>query len=378
MARKFEQDQPSLREHENLLKSACGELPALSAAVGADSWLRSRAVRAFREAWLGAHPDGDIVTLRGVGEARQVRLPDLIREFSGGSLFSRDKLVIVRQAEKILFPGSGGVDAGEAEAASGKPGNWEKAFLERVDNPPSGAWLFLECASLPRNRTLGKRLSAAVRTIPCPQPNAREIPVFLREWAQGLGRGLGDEAADLLLRAYGTDLGQLTAEIGKLALFAPEGRDVDADMVREFLTGSIEYDIFAFTNAVEARDSHTAVMYSRRITGQGARDQKGKREDGEKTAHKVMVILAGTMGQMLRARVTMAKGGTPDEFAREEKLSPWRAGRLFESAGRFSLRELRRMVSFMADQVRRTHDTGGDVQLSLETAAVVLTGGRGA
>lgn len=371
MARKKEQ--PTLAQHEDALRQAEEELPPLCAAVGADAFLRARAAQVFRNAWLARHPEGDTVTLRGVGEATPVRIPDITREFSGGSLFSQDKLVIVRQADRVLFPSAAGGGADAAPVTQAKPGQWEKTFLDRIDNPPADAWLFLECASLPGNRVLGKHLAGSLFVIPCPQPTARELPGFLREQARAQGRGLKDEAADLLVRAHGADVGLLMAEVEKLSLFAPEGASIDADMVRQFLTGRIEYEIFAFTNAVEARHAQEAVLYSRRITGQGARDQKGKREDGEKTAHKVLVILAGTIGQLLRAKVAMACGLGPDEFARDEKLSTWRADRLFESARRFAMPELRRMTAYMADQVRRAHDTGGNVQLAVEQIAVMLT-----
>ena len=63
------------------------------------------------------------------------------------------------------------------------------------------------------------------------------------------------------------------------------------------------------------------------------------------------------------------------DFAAEEKLSPWRAGKLLEAAGRFELPELRRMVGLAADQLRRVHDTGGDPLLALESMAVKFTAG---
>lgn len=380
MARKVEREQTTLRDHETLVLRAAAELPPVCAAVGQDDYLRSRALAAFRRAWLAAHPAGDVVAIRGAGEAKPARLPDVTREFAGGSLFTKDKLVTVRQADRVLFPGAGAAsesratDAGDEKSAA-KPGNWEKNFLERIDSPPAGAWLFLELPSLPKNRTLGKRLAAAAFTIPCPKATAREIPAFLRARAREGGFGLDDAAADLLLRAHGTELGVLAAEIDKLGLFAPEGSDIDRAMVKEFLTGSVEYDIFAFTNAVESRDAGAAAYYSRRITSQGARDQRGKREDGEKTSHKALAMLASSVTLMLRAKVSAARRESADDFARAESLSPWRGARIFESAGQYSLRELRRMAAFMADQVRRTHDTGGDAQLALETTATVLTRG---
>ncbi|MCD7897935.1 MAG: hypothetical protein LUG50_14880, partial [Planctomycetaceae bacterium] len=156
-------------------------------------------------------------------------------------------------------------------------------------------------------------------------------------------------------------------------LFAGSGQRITAAMVGEFLTGTIEFDIFGFTNAIEARNAAEAVFYARRIATQGARDQKGKRESADTSAHKVLAILAGTLENLLRAKMAKARRADAEEFARSAGLSPWRARKLMEVSGKFSARELRNMVTAAADQIRSTHDTGGDVMLSLETMAVLFT-----
>ena len=372
MALRKGKDQAGMRDHQEALASARADLPPLIAVSGENEFLRARAVADIRDAWLARYPDGDIALLRGSGEARQANLPDITRELSGGSLFAKEKLVIVRQAERILFPQSSQA-AESGETPAGKGGDREKAFIERLEKPGQLIWLVTETAQLPKNRTLGKRMAEHCLVVPCPTPTQRDIPVFLQARGRELGHGIDDAAVDLLMRAHGADLGLLSAEMDKLALFAGEGTDIDADMVGKFLTGTIEFDIFGFTNAVEARNAREALFYARRITMQGARDQKGKKEDGEKSAHRIMAMLAGTVQSLLRARVSLARGVDAGDFAAREKLSPWRAERLCQASRNFSLRELRVMAAFAADQVRRSHDTGGDVQLALELMAVKFT-----
>lgn len=364
-----------MQEHRQALEGAMAELPAVAVVFGDCEFLRAEAAASFRQAWMARYPDGDEISLRGSGENRNAGLSDITAELSGGSLFAKEKLVVVRQAEKILFPQSGRGAGEEGEADLPKAaGNREKAFLERVENPPSLIWLLLECSQLPRNRTLGKRVSELAAIIPCPQPYPRDLPYWLAVRARAGGKSLDEEAADLLIRAHGADLGALAGEIDKLTLFAGDGKTIDASMVSEFLTGTIEFDIFGFTNAVEARDERKAVFFARRIAVQGTRDQRGKKEDGEKSAHRVLAMLAGTVQGLLRARVAGARRLGVADFAAAEKLSPWRAERLLEAAGRFSLRELRLMARYAADQLRRAHDTGGDPLLSLELMAVKFTG----
>ncbi len=364
-------EQAGLREHEEALASAQADLPPLAAVTGDNEYLRSAATGKLKAAWLQRFPDGDVSTLRGAGDARPAGLADIARELSGGSLFAKDKLVIVRQAEKPLFGQAGRTEEEEAPAA--KAGEREQGFIERLENPGKRIWLILETAQLPKNRTLGKRVAQHCRVIPCPTPTQRDIPPFLRARAKESGVRIDDEAIDLLTRAYGTNLGLLASEMEKLALYAGEGKDIDAAAAGKFLAGAIEFDVFGFTNAIEARNPEQALFYARRITTQGTRDQKGKREDGEKSSHRIMAMLAGTVQNLLRAAVALARGTPADEFAAREKLSPWRAGKLYQASGNFTIRELRLMAAFAADQIRRTHDTGGDVALALELMAVKFT-----
>ncbi|MCC8164795.1 MAG: DNA polymerase III subunit delta, partial [Planctomycetes bacterium] len=299
-------------------------------------------------------------------------------ELSGGSLFAKDKLVLVRAADRILFPGNAAAAAIDDDAAAAKDGavkakDREEAFLACIQKPAGRTWLVLELASLPRNRTLGKRLAELAHVIPCPQPTQRELAPWIAGQARKDGAAIDDDAVEMLLRAHGADIGVLAAELDKLVLFAGAGQRITSAMVGEFLTGTIEFDIFGFTNAIEARNAAEAVFYARRIATQGARDQKGKRESADTSAHKVLAILAGTLENLLRAKMAKARRADAEEFARSAGLSPWRARKLMEASGKFSARELRHMVSFAADQIRSTHDTGGDVMLSLETMAVSFT-----
>lgn len=357
----------TLADHRRAVGEAAGKLPRLAIAHGESEFLRREALRLFRDAWTARHPDGDLASMGGAGEGRSAGIADLTRELSGGSLFGGDKLVLARQADKLLFAGRGA--AGEDASGGGR----ERRFLELAENPPPRVWLFLDCAVLPQNRAAGKRLAAAGFLIPCAPLSQREIPAWLSERAEKSGKALAPAAADMLARAHGPDPGILAGELEKLAVHAGDAGTIDAEMVGRFMTGSVEFDVFGFANAVEAGDRGQAAAFARRIASQGARDQRGKREGAESSAHKVISMLAGSLGQLLLAKTALARGASPSEFASEEGLWPQRAGRLMETAARFEMPALRLMLARAAEEMRRLHDTGGDPLLSLESMAVALT-----
>lgn len=369
---------PGLEDYREALDQAMRELPRLAVVHGECEFLRSEAIAMLKNAWLERYPSGDTLSVPGGGEGGG--LPALVMELSGAGLFSKEKLVMLRQAERTLFPQSGKADDGDDGAGGGAPARQgEKGFFDYLDKPSAANWLVLETAQLPRNRIVGKKVAATCFAIPCPAPVAREMPGWLNARAARLGKRIDHRAADMLLQAHGADLGALSMEMEKLSLFAGEGENINCDMVAEFLTGTLEFDVFGYANAIESRDRRQALFYARRIAVQGARDQRGKKEDGEKSSHRILAMLATTVQNLLRAGVALAEGRNAADLAAEAKVSPWRAGKLLEAAARFDLRELRRMTGAVAEHLRRTHDTGGDALLALERMAVELTprSGRG-
>lgn len=361
----------SLADHMRSLDRAAETLPPVVVAYGPDGFLRLEAALRFREAWLARHPDGEVATLRAAGEAKPLAYADLAAELSGGSLFARDKLVVVRQAERLLFP------VGKGEDDDGKPGR-EKALVQFLENPSPGFWLFMESAQLPKNRIMGKKIAGLCELVPCPALSMGEASRWLRLRAEGLGKRLDQEASELLLLAHGADLGRLASELEKLILFVDEAAEIGSAAVGEFLTGSVEFDIFGLTNAVEERNAAKALSFARKIAVLGTRDQKGKKDDGERAAHRALAMLAGTAQSLLRAGTAKFERRSAADFAAADRISPWRAERLLAAAGRYTMRELRAMAGLAADGIKRSHDTGGDARLMLERLAVALAeGGAG-
>ncbi|MCD8140423.1 MAG: hypothetical protein LUE17_11710, partial [Planctomycetaceae bacterium] len=129
MAKKFKES-VGLRDHEAAVRQAAADLPPVTVVAGESEYLRAHAVETLRDAWLERFPGGDVTVLRGSGEARPLTLPDITRELSGGSLFAADKLVVIRSAERALFPVSRAGDDGEG---GGKAGEREKSFMQRLE-----------------------------------------------------------------------------------------------------------------------------------------------------------------------------------------------------------------------------------------------------
>ena len=100
----------SLVEYQAELDSALANLPALIMIFGPNDFLRLEAVQLLQDAWLAKHAGGEVASLRGGGDTT---FADVTLKLSGNSLFAGEKLVLIRQAERLLFPSSGKEDDNE-------------------------------------------------------------------------------------------------------------------------------------------------------------------------------------------------------------------------------------------------------------------------
>jgi DNA polymerase III delta subunit len=292
-------------------------------------------------------------------------LRELVAECGTNSLFAERRLVLLRRGDGTLFP-QGAAD----EAAS-------DAFARLLDHPDPALRLALECEGSHGQFALGKRLAGTAHVIPCPAVRrARDATEFLADQADHEGKALAREAADLLVQAHGTSLGTLASELGKLVAYAGDAPAITAADVATFLTGSIEFDIFGLTNAVEDADLPRALQYTGRILHIGTRDAQGRRTDTDASAHRALAMLGSTLENLLVARIALAGGADESELASRLRISPYRAKHLARAAGRHSVQHLRQALRSLADEIHATHDSGGDPALSLLRAATAACGHR--
>jgi DNA polymerase-3 subunit delta len=231
--------------------------------------------------------------------------------------------------------------------------------------------LIIECEKLPKNRVIGKALAANSLVVPCPiLSRSGDVATWLQMAAKETGKRLEAGVSDILFTAHGGQLGKLHGELQKLSIYVGQKETIQSEDVEAFLSGSVEFDVFGLTNSIEARDLGGALGFAKRICMQGTRDADGKKSDGQASAHRTLSMLASTIEGILGARVAMGQGASREDVASAVGTTPWRAERLMAAAGRYSIADLRRIVRTLAEEMRSTHDTGGDISFSLEKCVI--------
>lgn len=356
-------------DHEKALREALSSLPGVIVFEGEEDYLRVSAIEAVRNALTARYPDIAESVFHGSASPNESAfdLNQLLQELNTSSLFASEKIVIFRRAQRMLFQGAGG------EAAAKKGGPLE-ALTEYLRNPAAGTWLLLEIEKNNKARSIGKGI-ATCTTVPCPLLNRQgDVVAWLRARVKSLGQELDRDAADVLFIAHGGNLGTLGGELEKLAIYAGAGKHITLENVRTFLSGTVEFSAFELTNAVERKDLPSALRYARLITGQGSRDQGGKQMDGEASAHQALAMLASKLENILRARAVLVARGGVSEIASTLGIGPYQAEGLFAAANRFRLAELQHALRVLANMMHAAHDTGADVQYSLELAVLAACG----
>lgn len=354
----------SLAEHRQALSEAQKDLPSILVLDGPEEQLRRTAAESITRAIRKRTPQAEIVSLHaGDSAAEQSNaIGQLLSELGTNSLFASERLIHMHDADNAFF----GKTADSTSGRSVRSATPLDRFLEYLTSPTETTWLLLEFKKLQRNRRAGKAL-AKLHVIPCPALTRRdEVTSWLTHTARDMGKDLEPGVSDILTTTHGTDLGSLQAELEKLATYVGDNRTIHPDDARAFLSGSSEFDVFGLTNSLEKRDLNSALDFARRISRQGLRDQAGKRTDGSSSSHRALAMMCNTVEGILAARVLSGQGGDAASLASELGTSPWRAEHLLQASRLYSLAELRRIMNTLCDEIRATHDTGGDVALSLE------------
>ncbi len=357
----------SFSDYKTSLEQVLQDVPPVVIVEGEEEYLRQVAIERIHKKVLSIYPEAADVQFHGPvvqGEGK-FAFGDLIAELASASLFSSEKIILFRRAQRSLFV------AGTVEVSSKKISPVQ-SLAEYIKNPTTSNFFVIEVEKINKQRIIGKAMSAAV-TIPCPVLiRQSDVIQWMKSEARIVNKELNSEAASILHRAYGSDLGVLASEIGKLTLYIGAEHVITPADVEQFLSGTVEFSIFELTNALERRDLARALKYARLICEQGSRDQSGKKQDGLSSAHQFMALISSLLENLIHTRAMIAEQLSSNEIIQELGVHPKRAEGIIRTANNFTLEELQYALKTMAMEMKSTHDTGADPKLSLERVVIAI------
>jgi len=155
---------------------------------------------------------------------------------------------------------------------------------------------------------------------------------WLAQEAKALGKVLSPAAAQRLVEVVGQNLGDLSQELQKLALFAGEERHLTPALVDQLATHSRTYTIFALVEALGERSSQRRLQALAQLLDLG------------EPPLKILTMLARQIRLLLRVKEAPPGTSAPD-LARSVNLAPFLVRKLERQAAAFSRRALLRHLT---------------------------------
>ena len=213
---------------------------------GSSASLRRRAVtQIVEDALPESEREWGLVTL----EAKEAGVEGISGQLSGGSLMASDRVVVVRNVEKLATAAQNALAKALARVS---PGTTVVLDAEAAsDSRKKGA---------PVSAELRKALEAKGQIIEATVPDDRELPLWVTEEAKARGKTLAPAVARVLVEVVGPHVDMLVSELEKLITYVgPEARAVTEADVREIACGEHESTVFELVDAIGQRNAGAAL-----------------------------------------------------------------------------------------------------------------------
>lgn len=162
------------------------------------------------------------------------------------SFFGGVKLVIVRNIEEATLS--------DKET---------KALLDYAGNPVAESCLVLTAIKADRKRKLFKTLTALKGAVQCTAPKEAVLFPWLKKRASALGCTLNMAGAKTLVDRVGPRPGILARELEKMIAYAGKSKSLGAEIAQEVVGESRLENVFAMTDALNAKNVGQAIKLLR-------------------------------------------------------------------------------------------------------------------
>jgi DNA polymerase-3 subunit delta len=220
---------------------------------------------------------------------------DVMARSQTGALFGGARVVVIREADRM-----------DEEV--------QKDLAKAVGSLPAGVAVVLVTGESRGRRQ--REVRAALRNaiakeglvIECPAMERGEAVAWVIAQAKARGKTMERTAARKLVeQKVGTGLGELEAEVEKLALFAGEGKTITASQVDEVTPRLLEEDVFRLLDAIGRGESGHAVAILR-----------GLLQEKRGSPGMIFWQLAQSLRELWQVKLLTERGWKPGEEVDEE------------------------------------------------------------
>lgn len=282
-----------------------GEVSAFYLIHGPDRVVHEEVIQALKKALV--RPGLEALDFQ-VFDGREVTSSSLMPAVMTPSFSGGRRLILIKGGEV----GAGTKrSAGDADGAGGAGGLVE-ACLAFLSTPHASACVVVSLGEvLPDSHPLVKAAGGRGEVIAATDMKRGELIAWVREYARGRGKQVGEAAAARLVDSCEAERMALRNELDKAIAFAGGKPEVGIDDIEAVVVKSHEESVFDLLDAVIARRGADALSLLRDLLAQGE-EPLG-----------IISLLARQVQLAARAGRLAAKGHTPAEIASVLKVKPF-------------------------------------------------------
>jgi len=107
-------------------------------------------------------------------------------------------------------------------------------------------------------KSLGKALKQNAEIFESKRMYDNDIPKWISQFTESKGYTIQDNTAMLIANHLGTDLSKISNELEKLFILAPNGTNIDDNLIEKHIGISKAFNVFELQDAIAARDLYKA------------------------------------------------------------------------------------------------------------------------
>jgi len=199
-----------------------------------------------------------------------------------------------------------------------------------VDPPPTTCLVFVG-EKVDQRKKFFQELKKKGELVECKRPYENQLGAFIREEAKGLGKRIEPAAAEMLVYLVGSNLGELTTQLEKVALYVGQREAITIGDVRGIVSDTKVESVFDLANAMGERDPAKALRSLATIL-----------RDGEAPL-MLLAMIARHFRQLWRVRDLMAQKVAQQDISRLAGINPYFLKGVMAQARNFGTHELKRV-----------------------------------
>lgn len=199
-----------------------------------------------------------------------------------------------------------------------------------ADPPPTTCLVFMG-EKVDQRKKFFQEMKKKGELVECKRPYENQLGAFIREEAKGLGKRVEPAAAEMLAYLVGNNLGELSTQLEKVALYVGQRETITVDDVRGIVSDTKVESVFDLTNALGERNVVKALRSLATIL-----------RDGEAPL-MLLAMIARHFRQLWRVRDLMAQKVPQQDISRLAGINPYFIKGVMTQARNFSVSELKKV-----------------------------------